>query len=637
MTESAESQQPRSRNWARFVLRFLLAFFVAAGLILLGRSLQPSSPAAEISLEPTLRALSTELAQARDVGATIEVTEATQQPEIIANQSSLPASDQIVAFTSFGAGFQQLRLTVPGSLTSIALTTGPFDDADPALSPDGQQLAFRSNRDGNWELYTLELATGQVRRLTNTPGYEGKPSWSPDGRWLVYEAYKDGDMDIWILPLEQGKTPIQLTNHPGMDLSPSWDPASGRQIAFISTRDGSADLFLANLDAPTDRFVNLTRTPDWNEKSPAFSPDGNQIAYATDNDGLELTWTMTLGDSNLPQQIGTGSNPEWEPDGKGIAVLQSDPHQQRTVVYSFEGQNPPLGLIRSGPPIQLSWQKGASGEVVTAEGEQPEPLALLPTTDSSAGLGRRSLIDLDSVGSIDASLIETARGPFEQLRSAIAARVGWDFLGSLEAAYVGLNDPLPPGFAYNDWLYTGRAFAFESSALDAGRVEIVPEEFGGRRYWRVYIRTSKQDGTQGAPLREHPWDFQARYSGDPSDYDQGGQLMDEIPAGYYVDFTAVAEAFGFERQPALTNWRTFYPGARFNEFAYTEGLDWRTAMLQLYPPEAVATPTAFSSPTATPTNTPWPTPTPWWLRWRTSTPTPSATPVPPTATSTSTP
>jgi TolB protein len=96
-----------------------------------------------------------------------------------------------------------------------------------------------------------------------------------------------------------------------------------------------------------------------------------------------------------------------------------------------------------------------------------------------------------------------------------------------------------------------------------------------------------------------------------------------------VDFTGLAEAYGFERQPALINWRSFYPGARFNEFAFTEGLDWRSAMLQLYPAEAIATPTAFSSPTPTPTNTRWPTPTPWWLRWRTPTPVPpTITPIP---------
>jgi TolB protein len=225
---------------------------------------------------------------------------------------------------------------------------------------------------------------------------------------------------------------------------------------------------------------------------------------------------------------------------------------------------------------------------------------------------------------------------FVALRRRAAREVGWDFLSSLEHAFVGINDPLPPGYLWNDWLYTGRAFAFNSAVFDAGWVEVVREDFGGETYWRVFVRTSPQDGSLGEPLRQIPWDFQARFAGDPVAYDEGGALKTTIPSGYYVDFTALVEDYGFHRLPALSTWRTFYPAVRYNEFAMTDGLDWMTAMLEIYPASAIITPTAFRTPTPTPTRTVRPTPTPWWWRWLTpsatrtptSTPTPTETPTP---------
>jgi TolB protein len=93
--------------------------------------------------------------------------------------------------------------------------------------------------------------------------------------------------------------------------------------------------------------------------------------------------------------------------------------------------------------------------------------------------------------------------------------------------------------------------------------------------------------------------------------------MNSIPAGYWLDLTAVSAQYGWQRLPALTNWRSYYAGARFNEFVYPQNLDWRTAMLQLYPPEVLVTPTIVIPPTRTPTRTPF-----WYIP-----PSPTKTPT----------
>ena len=96
------------------------------------------------------------------------------------------------------------------------------------------------------------------------------------------------------------------------------------------------------------------------------------------------------------------------------------------------------------------------------------------------------------------------------------------------------------------------------------------------------MRTNRQDGSQGEPLVTRPWNFQARYSGNTSDYEDGGRLKDSIPAGYYVDFTQLAADYGWERVPAGETWRTNFAATLFWHFQKQQGLDWDSAMRELY-------------------------------------------------------
>jgi TolB protein len=202
---------------------------------------------------------------------------------------------------------------------------------------------------------------------------------------------------------------------------------------------------------------------------------------------------------------------------------------------------------------------------------------------------------------------------FESLRKATLAQAGWDFLGTLDSAVVAPGTLLPPGGGLS-WLRTGRAIAIARSAASKGWLEIVPDPLGQVQYWRLFLRTKAQDGTEGEPLRALPWDFDARASGNPADYDAGGAYRSTIPPGYYVDFTRLASEQGWERAPADANWRSYYPGIRYWEFRITGGLDWFAAMNELFPPQAYLTPTPSPTPTLRPywfgpcpTDTRWPT------------------------------
>ncbi len=528
------------------------------------------------------------------------------------------------------SGWTHLWAYVPGDSNAVQITGGSWDDLDPAVSPDGTQIAFTSRRSGYWDLYVLDIRTGEIRQLTDTPGFEGHPTWSPDGLWIAFEAYYDGDYDIWIMPVDLGQAPIQLTDHPAADYSPSWDPL-GRRIAFVSHREGSPDVFLADLDHPDDRFRNLTRTVDKIERNPAFSPDGYSLAYSESASGLDLVMLLNLNDlTRPPLKIGQGQRIAWAPDGRRfVAVLQTLLNTHLQAYALNNGEYVDLPVIPLNDVESVYWTAaGLPGEVYSVSRAQPTMAPLFEVGSSISASDRRSLVDLPGVTAPHAALSDAVDEAFLALKTRSVETMGWDFLKSLDNAFVGLNDPMPPGFAYNDWLYTGRAFVFSSAAIQAGWVEFVRQDLGGQTYWHVYVLAGVQDGSLGMPLRDVPWDFDTRHNGDPITYDQGGSLRATLPQGYYVDFTQLAADFGFERLPAMTNWRTFHPGARYNEFVRTDGLDWTGAMLEFYPASALVTPTPFRTPTRTPTRTPRPTATPWWWRWRTPSPTPTQITMP---------
>jgi TolB protein len=611
------------------VLGLAVVILVTLGLLSLGDGHQPE---AAPTFDPTIVAFATRLAEVTP-SASFTLPPPTASPTTAPTRT---ASSGTLFFAARASGHSHLWAYVPGDAHPIQLTSGDWDDRDPAVDPKGERIVFSSHRDGNWDLYLLTLKTGDIRRLTQTAGFEGAPVWSPDGQWVAYEGNYDGDFDIWILPVGGNQSPVQLTNDPAADISPAWD-SGGRRIAFISDRDGSPDVFIANLDRTDDRFTNLTHSPDVIEGWPSFSPDGTRLAYTAEGSGVDMLLVQDLTHPEQPPQpMGQGREASWSPDGRTLAAVLETPLGSYLMSYTSGDTNyAPIGLSVPMELLDLDWSgAGLPGEaqsytnVLPSLDQQADPLP----ANSGSSADRIPLVELPGVQAPYPRLSDSVDEAFNALRQRVAGELGWDFLEQLQYAFVGLNDPLPPGFAYNDWLYTGRAFAFSEAAVQAGWVQVVREDFGAETYWRVYVRVKDQSGDYGEPMRDRPWNFASRNGGDPAAYDRGGSLADEIPKGYYVDFTTLAADYGFERLPALTNWRTFYPGARFSEFAMTEGLDWETAMLQLYPAAAIATPTVFRTPTMTPTITPRPTWTPWWWRWTTPTATRTPTLAPPSAT-----
>ena len=331
------------------------------------------------------------------------------------------------------------------------------------------------------------------------------------------------------------------------------------------------------------------------------------------------------------REVGLGDWPAFSPDDQFIITTLQTSQQTYLTAYALDGSEL-LALQPFRMPGSISgliWGDAlVSGSIIISNLPTVTPFYTPAIIDDPRiPFGRVQLVELDGVDAPYPKLHDAVDEAFYAFRDKLAEQVGWDLFSGLENAYVPLTSSLDPG-KQGDWLYTGRAFSVNTVPMTAGWMAVVREDYGPETYWRVYLRARTQDGTRGQPMHDLPWNFNARYSGLPLPYEQGGALAETVPPGYWVDMTGLAAALDWEVLPALSNWRVVYTSARFNQFFKSDGMDWKTAMLEIYPPEALQTATPIPTPTITPT------PTPWWYKSPTPTPTITNTPTP---TETSTP
>lgn len=511
-----------------------------------------------------------------------------------------------------------------------------YDETTPVLSTDGSRMAFASRENGYWDIYLEDTSNLQVLRVTDTLPFDNSPTFSPDSQWLAYTSYQDEDLEIFLQSLtDPTSAPIQLTNDRAADYSPAWSP-TGRVIAFISNRAGQPDIWLADLDKIEDRFTNLTNSISAVESHPAWSPDGRFLAWSGSKDGFN---NIYLWDSQAPSKpayiLAPGLMPTWNPSGEILLAAIESPNETGLVGYQA---NTGLTLLPYTPMPGMidgmSWLAGEKAQtlvdsLLATEPYQVKSLWQPILTLQPGPQGRRGVVMLNNVNAPYPYLHDAVDESFLALTEAVGKLSGWNFLANLENAYLPLTEPPTPGSPEN-WLYTGRAIAVNGIPLQAGWMAISREEFQGETYWRIFLKTRYQDGSQGQPLTAPIWDINARFSGDTVAYEAGGKIG-VTPPGYWMDFTTLARTYGWLRQPALINWRTFFPATRFNLFVLADGLDWQQAMLEMYSPEALATTTPFPTKAYTPTptrviiGTPQLTPTPLPSATATYSPTPRPT------------
>ncbi len=177
-----------------------------------------------------------------------------------------------------------------------------------AWDPQGKQLAVAAKAGGETAIYILDVTTGAYRRLLLGFKTLSSIAWSPDGSRLLFSATRTACPDVWLYDLQSGRLE-NLTDDVFTDLVPIWSP-DGQRIYFVSDRADVIQLGLQTqprmwehplpssdiyeLELSTRTLRRLTYTPEAVKTSLAVSPDGSQLLFVSDANGIGNVYVLDL-------------------------------------------------------------------------------------------------------------------------------------------------------------------------------------------------------------------------------------------------------------------------------------------------------------------------------------------------------
>jgi len=194
------------------------------------------------------------------------------------------------------------------------------DDVHPAWGPKQEWLIFASDRDGDFELYTMKVNGSDVTQITDNDVFDGDPDLYFTGLKAVFTSERSGNKDIWEMDLSQPGNPVtQLTTHGASDFNPTFTYDHPTMRLFTSTRDGDRDLW--RVDGPGN--VSQQTIGDHNDDDVAWLPPN---LYYSSN--LYGTWDVIRSPTGLPIEDffpgnSTEMHPAPGPDGFWVALVSN--------------------------------------------------------------------------------------------------------------------------------------------------------------------------------------------------------------------------------------------------------------------------------------------------------------------------
>ncbi|MYC77733.1 hypothetical protein F4X10_18365 [Candidatus Poribacteria bacterium] len=186
-----------------------------------------------------------------------------------------------------------------------------------AKAPKTEKIVFSSNRDGNWDIWTMNPDGSDPVNLTRDAASDFKPTWSPTGEQILFVSFREGGESLYLIDADGSNIRRVLDNWQSRS-NATWSP-DGKRIASVN----DAVLYIATIDGKSVEPV--AQTGFGSVGDPAWSPDGKEIAfiYYKPKQGYELRLlnvetlkqTVLLGELN---KYPVKSDPAWSPNGERI-------------------------------------------------------------------------------------------------------------------------------------------------------------------------------------------------------------------------------------------------------------------------------------------------------------------------------
>ncbi len=257
----------------------------------------------------------------------------------------------------------------PSALFSIALDTlevqrltappASWDgDWTPVLSPDGRKVAFvRGPESAVRDLYVMNAAGGEPKRLTNDGRLILGLAWTADSRDVVFSSNRNGSFSLWQVPAAGGGvTPLPV----GGDNA--YSPAISRRGNLLAYTHGTGKWDIVRLDLKTsgakDEAGQILSSNE-QDSAPQYSPDGTRIAFQSWRSGTQEIWICNADGSDPVQLTSSGGaltgSPRWSPDGKEIAFDSRPEGRPHIYIVSPDGGKPRALISGQSNDIVPSW------------------------------------------------------------------------------------------------------------------------------------------------------------------------------------------------------------------------------------------------------------------------------------------
>ena len=186
------------------------------------------------------------------------------------------------------------------------LSRDKYFDGDFSFSPNGEKILylkyFPSN--DNYDIFLMNSDGSNKKNISNSPWYEKKPMFSPDGTNIIYQSWQYSNVEIFFTHLMEGNQ-VNISKSPGDDIIHWGMPFSpdGQQIIFSSNRDGNSEIYIMNKDGSNQKNLTQHKSRDW---SPRFYPGDDKIVFMSDRDG---NWEIYAMNRDGTQQTNLSNNP----------------------------------------------------------------------------------------------------------------------------------------------------------------------------------------------------------------------------------------------------------------------------------------------------------------------------------------